>query len=158
MKVQIISFACILKNKFGRIISSTVNRDVLTGDFDNEPQLKALADKMQDLQPGEKRRIALTAAEAYGYYDPELVMIVPRRSLPALNMTGDKAAPVFLELNGQRKAFRVVKASDDEVTLDGNHPLAGQDLVFEIETLSVRDATAEEIYESQTDLLAPLYH
>jgi FKBP-type peptidyl-prolyl cis-trans isomerase SlyD len=158
MKVQIVSFSCVLKNKLGRIISSTVNRDVLTNSLNEGDQLPALADKMQNLKAGEKRRIILGAAEAYGFYDPKLAMTVPRKSLPQVSTQRGPNDTIVLPLNGKAQSFRVIKVTDDEVTLDGNHPLAGQDLVFEIEAFSVRDATPEEISQSLISMDTPLYH
>lgn len=143
MKMQIVSFHCVLKNKFGKVISSTFNRDILTGFSDGHKQeLVALAKALQNLTTGEKRSISLSAEEAYGFYDPKMVLKVKRNELP----TVDKS--IVLDMDGTRRSFRVVDTSSDMVTLDGNHPLAGQDLVFEIETLAVRDATDEEISDS----------
>jgi FKBP-type peptidyl-prolyl cis-trans isomerase SlyD len=131
MKMQIISFHCILKNKFGHVISSTFNQDILTGPEPKEQQLPALSVAMQDLKLGEKRMVSLHAVDAYGFFE----------------MKKD-AKPIYLNYEGKRQQFRVIGMTSDDITLDGNHPLAGQDLIFEIETLSVRDATAEEISES----------
>jgi FKBP-type peptidyl-prolyl cis-trans isomerase SlyD len=50
--------------------------------------------------------------------------------------------------HGKPESYRVVELSADFVMLDGNHPLAGQDLIFDIEAVEARDATAEEIAES----------
>jgi FKBP-type peptidyl-prolyl cis-trans isomerase SlyD len=158
MKVQIVSFSCVLKNTLGTVISSTVNRDVLTNSLNDGDQLHALADKMQDLKAGEKRRITLGAAEAYGFYDPKLVLTVPRKSLPHVSVQRGPNDTIILPSNGHTQAYRVVKVNDEEVTLDGNHPLAGQDLVFEIEAFAVRDATPEEISQSQVSIDTPLYH
>ena len=49
--------------------------------------------------------------------------------------------------NGEQNSMRVTEISGDRLTLDGNHPLAGQDLVFEIEATQARDATPEELID-----------
>lgn len=145
MKVQVISFHCILKNRFGKILSSTFNQDVLTGGPGAGEPLLGLMKGLQNLQTGEKRRVDLNAAEAYGFYDPKLVFKVPKTDLPEADRSGPKGNQILLTINGQEKLFRVVNVSDEFVLLDGNHPLAGQDLVFEIEATSVRDATDDDI-------------
>ncbi len=143
MKMQIVSFHCVLKNKFGKVISSTFNRDILTGfGSGHKQELVALAKALQNLTTGEKRSITLSAEEAYGFYDPKMVFKIKRQELPSADKT------IVLDMDGTRRSFRVIDTGSDVVMLDGNHPLAGQDLVFEIETLAVRDATAEEISES----------
>jgi FKBP-type peptidyl-prolyl cis-trans isomerase SlyD len=151
MKVQVISFRCVLKDKMGKVLSSTVNQDVLTGARSgSEERLVSLDKGLQNIKEGEKRRIVLSAAEAYGFYDPEMVITLPRQALPESNM-GDQR-PVLLTVDGKQRLFRVIDVSGESITLDGNHPLAGQDLVFEIEALTVRDATPEEISEALTPL------
>jgi FKBP-type peptidyl-prolyl cis-trans isomerase SlyD len=155
MKIQIVSFHCVLKNTLGKIISSTYNRDILTGSgFSEEPYLKGLANGLQDLKEGERRLISVPAAEAYGFYDPNLTITVSRTVLP----TAKKQGTVFLMFNGKRKSFLVTQINPNSVVLDGNHPLAGQDLVFEIQTTAVRDATPEEISDSQPEVSDPLLH
>jgi FKBP-type peptidyl-prolyl cis-trans isomerase SlyD len=150
MGIQIVSFRCILKNKLGRVISSTVNTDVITHAAGADSMLRGLAEGLRDLKKGEKRSISLAAPEAYGYYDPKKVTYRSRDEIPdggTLRM-GDQ---VILESKtGERSILLVTQIEDDQVTLDGNHPLAGQDLVFEIEAIDARDATPEEIADALT--------
>jgi FKBP-type peptidyl-prolyl cis-trans isomerase SlyD len=81
-KIQIITFNCILKNKLGQLISSTYNRDVLTGTLESEALLQGLSLALQNIATGEKRCIELKAAEAYGFYDLKKVILFPRKNLP----------------------------------------------------------------------------
>lgn len=145
MAVQVVSFHCVLKDKLGRIISSTFNNGVLSGSSSNGPEtLKALAEGMKDLSAGEKRRISLRADQAYGFYDPSLVVV---RAIEDIAMSAQVRVgeSIVYDIKGKRGLFQVTEVSADSVTLDGNHPLAGQDLVFEIEAVATRDATAEEL-------------
>jgi FKBP-type peptidyl-prolyl cis-trans isomerase SlyD len=162
MKVQIVSFHCVLKNKFGKVLSSSFNHDVLTGaGLDGEQELAALSKALQNLKTGEKRKISLNAAEAYGFYDPKKVLTMPRGVLTQFEKNKQAEAPVVLDVDGQPRTFRVIDMTPDNITLDGNHPFAGQDLIFEIETIAVRDATDAEILESNPssqNSSGPLYH
>ncbi|MBC7421232.1 MAG: peptidylprolyl isomerase [Bdellovibrio sp.] len=159
MKVQIISFHCVLKNKFGKILSSSINHDVLTGPShsSDQPELIALSRGLMNLTPGEKRSISLSAAEAYGFYDPKKVLTMPVGSFTQFENAKFVEAPVVLDVDGKPHSFRVIDLNHEIVTLDGNHPFAGQDLIFEIETIAARDATDEEISESRSEN-NPLYH
>ena len=153
MKAQIVSFHCVLSDKMGRIISSTFNQDVIT--YGHSDLLKGLAEKLGNLKKGEKRNICLTADQAYGFYDPKLVVIVARQQLsqgPTL-IIGDRVLGQSFE--GKALLFRVIQVSPETVTLDGNHPLAGQDLVFDIEATEARDASLEEIAESDLEGTIP---
>tara|TARA_B110001454_G_C12723340_1_gene436791 strand:+ start:8466 stop:8939 length:474 start_codon:yes stop_codon:yes gene_type:complete len=147
MSVQVISFKCVLKNKLGTVISSTFNRDVLTaGQNDPTSMLSGLTKGLQNLTKGEKRSIALSAEEAYGLYDPKKVVFFPRKKLPSNTKKGELIN--IVSKSGIPRAYRVLEIHSDFASLDGNHPLAGQDLVFEIEAIDARDATNEEINES----------
>lgn len=146
MSIQVISFNCLLKNKAGQFISSTFNRDVLNSLENPEAMLYGLAKGLQNLKKGERRSIALTASEAYGLYDPQKVIFFPKSKLPQHVRVGETIS--IVGKSGTVRVYKVLHLHDDMVSLDGNHPLAGQDLVFEIEALAARAATADEIDDS----------
>lgn len=148
MKAQVVSFHCVLKNKLGQVLGSTFNQDVITQVDDPNAPLRNLAMAMQNIRKGERRRICLSAAEAYGYYDPDKVQTRRRDEISdAQNLRlGDSI--VVRSTEGNQVLYRITAMDLDTVTLDANHPLAGQDLVFEIEAVEARDATPSEILES----------
>lgn len=157
MSVQIISFNCDLKTKTGRLISSTFNRDVINAVQPGEPALlEGLARGLQDLKKGERRSISLHAQEAYGFYDPKKIVLLPRKKMPREVRIGQSVS--ILDRKGQARSYRVLQFHDELVSLDGNHPLAGQDLVFEIEAIDARDATPVEIAESVNLISKQLLH
>lgn len=149
MKAQVVSFHCVLKDITGRLISSTFNQDVITHTDGAQQQiLHGLAQGLQNLKKGEKRRVVLSAEQAYGYYDPRLVIEIPRKRLDQGDRLklGQQVQAQFHD--GALQMLRVISISRHRVILDGNHPLAGQDLVFEIEATDAREASAEEIAAS----------
>ncbi|MBX3017220.1 MAG: FKBP-type peptidyl-prolyl cis-trans isomerase [Bdellovibrionaceae bacterium] len=148
MAAQIISFRCTLRSRTGQLISSSVSRDVLTDVPGQEGPLPGLARKLVDLKEGELREIIVPAQDAYGYYDPEKLITIPRHDDARAPLhIGDTVSVV--DRDGVAGNYRVARILGDAIELDGNHPLAGQDLAFEIEAFEVRDATAEEIEESR---------
>ena len=148
MKPQVVSFHCVLKNKFGKVLSSTFNNDVITQSGGDDSILVGLAEGLQNLVKGERRQIVLNAAEAYGFYDPAKVIECDREEVPRGKFLrkGDEVTMPHAK-SGKLMNLRVVGIQGDHVTLDGNHPLAGQDLVFEIEATEARDCTDEEMRE-----------
>ena len=150
MSAQIISFNCLVKNKTGQMISTTFNRDVLTAIDGANAILAGLAKGLQQLKKGERRSITLSAEEAYGLYEPKKIIFFPRNKLSKLIRVGEMVS--ITGNSGTIRTYKVVELHSDMVSLDGNHPLAGQDLIFEIEALDVRDATANEIAESANTL------
>ena len=156
MSIQIISFNCILKNKAGQLISSTYNRDVLTTIDSEKSMLLGLSKGLQNLKIGEKRSIELSAEEAYGFYDPTKVILFPKKKLPKSLRANDPI--VIVSKTGVHRTYKVLQMHADMASLDGNHPLAGQDLIFQIEALEAREATRAEIDESLNCVSTQLLH
>jgi FKBP-type peptidyl-prolyl cis-trans isomerase 2 len=98
--------------------------------------IPAFEAQLREMAAGERRRFRIEAADAYGEHDPALVVEAPRAEAPEGVTAGDE-----VPLTGGRPAT-VVAVSGDMVTLDANHPLAGQALTFEVELVAVTPATA----------------
>lgn len=93
---------------------------------------------------GDKLKVRVAAPEAYGDYYAELVQEVPREMFQGVDhiMPGMQ----FQAQTDDGVQLVTVKSVDDEnVIIDGNHPLAGQDLTFDVEIVDVRPATPEEL-------------
>lgn len=93
---------------------------------------------------GERLTVRVPAAEGYGEYDRALVQRVPKRALKGI---GDVRVGMRLQAGTEHgyHAVTVTQITGDMVTLDGNHPLAGQNLNFEVEITGVRAASEEEL-------------
>ena len=136
MRVQVVSFNCVLKNRLGQFISSSFNQDVVTTQIDaSNSMLPGLVKALEVLQKGDCREINLTAGEAYGFYDPKLVFSLDRSKFPKKKLKVGDLIHVAAD-DGALMPCRVLSHSSNLVTLDGNHPLAGQDLVFNVEMVS----------------------
>lgn len=90
------------------------------------------------MAPGEKKKIRIPAADAFGEYDKERVFTVPRADLPEdlVPEVGDEL--VLSNEDDEELGVTVLETTADEVTFDGNHPLAGEDLTFEVELVSIQ--------------------
>ncbi len=142
MRVHVVSFHCVLKNKLGQFISSSFNHDVTTtSSLAPQPaMLPGFIEALRELKKGEKREIMLTADQAYGFYDPKLVINIPRSKLSRGQQlkAGDTVQGMF-HSDSSPRFYRVAECSPRSVSLDGNHPLAGQDLIFDIEVTASRE-------------------
>lgn len=95
------------------------------------------------INQNEKKTITVPAKEAYGAYNQQLVYKVHPSKLPNQE---PKVGDVFEAGNGQNSfPVSVISVEKEEVVLDGNHPLAGQDLTFEVEVIQRRIATVDEV-------------
>jgi|TARA_R110000823_G_scaffold271876_2_gene391254 FKBP-type peptidyl-prolyl cis-trans isomerase 2 len=124
--------------KEGQVFDSSRDKEQpIEFSIDDGKLLKGFNDAVKELEVGGKKTISLTSEEAYGKYIDEAVITVPKSEFPE----GMK-----YELNGfiqgQDKEGRpvqgqVVKIEEESVNLDMNHPLAGEDLNFEIELVEI---------------------
>jgi FKBP-type peptidyl-prolyl cis-trans isomerase 2 len=89
------------------------------------------------MNPGDTKTTTITAEDAYGDYDDELLLEVERDQFPP-NITPEIGQRLQLhEANGEAFGAVVTSFDDETVTLDANHPLAGQDLTFDIELVEI---------------------
>jgi peptidylprolyl isomerase len=89
------------------------------------------------MKVGESRKVAIPADQAYGPYNNELVASVPRSQVPPqLDVSVGMVLQVRSTEGGLARAI-VRDVSENEITLDLNHPLAGEDLTFEIELVEI---------------------
>ncbi|MBF0104978.1 MAG: FKBP-type peptidyl-prolyl cis-trans isomerase [Deltaproteobacteria bacterium] len=89
-----------------------------------------LEEHLKKQKPGEKSTVNLKAAEAFGEYNEALIFKVPIEKIPSPGNLGD----VLTSKNqqGEDLHLRIIDKDEQVCTLDGNHPFAGQDLVFDI--------------------------
>lgn len=141
MTPSIISFHYTLTDKDGHVLGTSAGGEplrFLQGVGAIIPRVEA---ELLAMNVGDKRRLTVAAAEAYGEYRPELVLNFPRAQLTLPDVkVGDR-----LRASGQPITFTVRAITDTHIELDGNHPLAGMDLTFDLELTGRRPATAEEL-------------
>lgn len=103
---------------------------------------------VMDLEPFHPATVTIPAAEAYGEYDPELIQVVDKTGFP----DADKLPVggfIILDLGGERRRVKVAAVSDEGITMDFNHELAGKDLVFDLEVVDVFGETGSLIENEQ---------
>lgn len=98
---------------------------------------------------GGKKTVTIAAEEAYGLHRPELVEEMQRSLLPAdLHLEVGRQLEVEPQ-QGNKFLVLVCGLSDETVTLDANHPLAGRNLIFDIELLKVEKQQVNNIFPVQ---------
>lgn len=148
MSHKVISFHYTLTDADGVVIESSQGRDAVTFMTGIGMIVPGLEREVVTFSPGDKRRVEVKAEDAYGLIDFGKFVQVP---LQALNKPDVKVGDIF-QSNQSPFPFTVKQVSDTHVVLDGNHPLAGEDLVFEVEVLETREATEEEVEQIQSQL------
>ena len=139
---KVVSFHYTLTNAQGDVLDQSQEHPMpyLHGAGNIIPGLeKELAGK----KVGDKLTVNVPAAEAYGEYHEQLVNDVPREAFQGVDNI--EAGMQFQADTPEGVQVITVKAvSGETVTVDANHPLAGQDLNFDVEIVEVREATEEE--------------
>lgn len=89
------------------------------------------------MQPGDEKTITIASENAYGPYHEEMVVVVGRNEFPEdMEIEVDQQLSVVVE-DDQTVIVTVTEITDETVTLDANHPLAGEDLTFDIQLVEI---------------------
>ena len=134
-----------LTNNDGEVLDSSKGTEPLAYLHGAGNIIPGLENALVGKAPGDSLKVTVSPEEGYGEIVPDLVQEVARTAFQGVDQI--EVGMVFTAQGADGSAQRiVVKAVDgDMVTVDGNHPLAGQTLNFDVEVVGVRDATAEEI-------------
>lgn len=144
MSRNIVTFHYTLRDTQGRLLDTSSGGQPISYLEGAGQIIEGLDECLRGVEVGTKQTIQVPAAKAYGEHDATQVQRVLKALLPIegelnpgdqFRAGSDPFAPIV----------RVVEIDGDNVLLDANHPLAGVDLVFDVELTAVRAATAEEI-------------
>lgn len=129
----------------GEEIDSSKGQDPLQFLVGHGNIISGLEREMIGMKVGESKDVVIQPAEAYGEFDEQAFMDVPRGEFPK-----DMPLEEGLELSvrddsGQARYARVDTIDGDNVTLNFNHPLAGDELHFNVKVIGLREPTAEEL-------------
>ncbi len=143
-KDKVVSIDYTLRNDDGDVMDSSKEAgplDYLHGHGNIIPGLEeAVAGKGQ----GDHVEVSVPAEKAYGEYNDQLVMPVPKDRFQGIEDIQPGMQFQAQTQNGGMQIVTVKDVGDEEVTVDANHPLAGETLHFEVDVVNVRDAEDEE--------------
>lgn len=121
----------------GTTFDTSRGREPLVFTIGDGEMLPAFENGVLGMKVGKKKTFTIPASEAYGPYYEDYILEVPRSLIPA-----DIVPEVGMQLkqvqeDGTEIVATITEVSEESVTLNANHPLAGQDLTFEIELLEI---------------------
>ena len=121
----------------GETFDSSEGRQPLEFEVGNGSVIKGFDDGVTGMQVGEKKTINIPVDDAYGQKNPEMLIEMPKDRFPA-DMELEVGMPLMMS-NGEGQNFQVLvnEIQEDSVVLDANHPLAGQDLIFDLELVDI---------------------
>ena len=140
-----VSIEYTLTNEAGEVIDSSVGGAPLVYLHGANAIIVGLERALEGKSAGDQLQVSIPPADAYGEYSPELVAVLNRSMFEGvdqleLGMQFHASAP-----DGGVQIVTIREIEGDEVTVDGNHPLAGMRLNFDVKVVNVRDASPEEL-------------
>jgi FKBP-type peptidyl-prolyl cis-trans isomerase SlyD len=139
-KNKVASIHYTLKNDKGEIIDSSAGQQPLTYLHGAGNLIPGMEEGLEGKVMGNKLELSIEPARGYGEKQPELIQKVPRASFPSQKLN------VGMQFQTNKGAVvTVTHVGLESITVDGNHPLAGEHLYFSVEVMDVRNATEEEV-------------
>ena len=125
----------------GETFDSSTGRDPLEFEVGSGAVIKGFDEGVTGMSVGEKKTVNIPYDEAYGPRNPEMVIEVGKDKFPE-DMQIELGMPLVMS-DGQGHQFQVtiVEIKDESVMLDANHPLAGKDLIFDLELVDISGAS-----------------
>ncbi|MFO7983838.1 MAG: peptidylprolyl isomerase [Desulfuromonadales bacterium] len=102
-----------------------------------EEFFERVEDALLGMQPGETKTVVVSADEAFGVYDDDMVFNVPRDEMPSHIKPEVGQQLELVGEDDQVFIVTVVEVTDENITIDANHPLTGEDLTFDLELLEI---------------------
>ena len=132
-----VKFNYTLTLKDGTVFESNMGQAPLEITVGKGKAIKGLENGLVGMSPGQTKTVVVKPADGYGAKDPAFVWNVPAGELPAGTVPAVGTEVGFARADGSRVEGRIVKVEGDQVTVDGNHPLAGRNLTFEIKLAAI---------------------
>lgn len=139
-KNSVVSFHYTLNDSEGKLLDTSAGRDAFAYLHGGGMIVPGLEEQLEGKAKGDAMQVEVEPAKGYGEVDPQLVQRVP------LDRFGGQPVEEGMQFQTpDNRVWSVLEVKDDQVVLNGNHPLAGVTLHFSVEVTDVREATADEI-------------
>ena len=121
----------------GSVFDSSQDSDPLEFTIGEGEVILGFENAIVGMEPGQKKTVEIPADEAYGFHNEEMIATVDRDQFPEDVQPEIGQQYEMQRDDGESFVMTVTEITDDEVTLDANHPLAGEDLTFDLELMEI---------------------
>jgi len=142
-KDKVVTMEYTLTDTEGTTIDTSRGREPLAYLHGAGGIIPGLEAALEGRSSGEQVQVTIAPEDAYGDRDEQLLQVVPRDKFDVADV--EVGMQFHAESDQGRHVVTVIAVSDEEVTVDANHPLAGVTLNFDVEVVDVREATEEEL-------------
>ena len=120
----------------GTVFDSSEGRDPLEFEMGSGTVIAGFETAVGPMEIDETKKVTIPSSEAYGDFNDDMIGLIPRTSLPE-DITPEVGLILSMQSPDGEMPVRIVEMDDENLTLDANHPLAGQDLTFELTLVEV---------------------
>ncbi len=120
----------------GTVFDTSEGKEPLEFVYGEGSIIPDLENQLEGMEEGDKKQITVKAENAYGEVDPSAIQQVPRSQLPG-NIDPKVGMQLLAQTENASIPVTIIDVEDETVTIDFNHPLAGKDLIFDVEIVSV---------------------
>lgn len=143
-KDTVVQFHYVLKTEQGDVIEDSSKGEPMALLFGHKNMIQGVENALDGKEAGDKFSVTVSPEDGYGEYLEEAIQRVPAKHLQGANTWKPGMVAVVNTEQGQRQVT-VLKVGKFMITVDTNHPLAGQTLIFDLDIIAVRAAEQEEI-------------
>jgi FKBP-type peptidyl-prolyl cis-trans isomerase SlyD len=141
----VVSLQYKLTNNAGEVLDSSEGDEPLVYLHGSDSIIPGLENALTGKSVGEQLQVTIPPEEGYGDFDDTLIQVIPRDAFEGIDEIQPGMQFQAENPEGQLQIVCVKEIADDGVTIDANHPLAGEVLNFDVTVELVRKATAEEL-------------
>jgi FKBP-type peptidyl-prolyl cis-trans isomerase SlyD len=143
-KNRVVTIEYTLKDGDDQVIDTSEGREPLSYIHGNGMIIPGLENALEGQEPGAEVNVTLAPEDGYGERDDSMVLQIPREQFEGVDQI-EPGMQFQAETDQGVQILTVLEAGDNEVTVDGNHPLAGVTLNFDVSIQDVREAEQEEL-------------
>ena len=144
-KHKVVSIDYTLKDDDGNVIDSSEGGDPLAYLHGMGNIIPGLENELEGKEKGDSLSVRIAPEDGYGEKSDALTQVVPRNMFEGVDKIEVGMQFHAADEQGNMQVITVSDVNGDEITVDGNHPLAGVHLNFDVEVVDIRDASSEEI-------------
>jgi FKBP-type peptidyl-prolyl cis-trans isomerase SlyD len=144
-KDMVVSIKYRLTNNTGEVLDEADSADPFSYLHGHHQVIPGMEEGLEGLKQGDKKKLTITPEDGYGEVNEQLKLTLKKDVFPK-DFPCEAGMQFQADLgSGHKSVFTITEVKGNEVLVDGNHPLAGETLNFDIEVLEVRQATKEEL-------------
>ncbi len=139
-----VSFHYTLTNAAGEVLDSSAGGEALVYLHGSGNIISGLEAALVGKKVGDAFKVTIEPKDAYGEHQDDMIQVLERKMFEGIDEL-EVGMQFHADVSHGPGIVTIIEINGDEITIDGNHPLAGEALTFDVEVTDIRDASPEEI-------------